>query len=29
LRRWILHTTLDCERPGCTTIKLRPNGAPA
>jgi len=28
LRRWILHTTLDCERPGCTTIKLRPNDAP-
>lgn len=28
LRQWILHTTLDCEYPGCTTVKLRPNGAP-
>jgi hypothetical protein len=28
LRRWILHTTLDCEQPGCTTVRLRPNGSP-
>ena len=27
LRQWILHTTLDCEHPGCTTVKLMPNGA--
>jgi len=29
LRRWILHTTLDCEHPGCTTVRLRPNGTPS
>ena len=29
LRRWILHTTLDCEHPGCTTVRLKPNGTPS
>jgi hypothetical protein len=24
LRQWIYHTTIDCSRPGCTTVRLRP-----
>jgi hypothetical protein len=29
LRRWILHTTLDCKHPGSTSVKLRFNDSPA
>jgi hypothetical protein len=28
LRKWILHTTLDCAYPGCMTVRLRPNKSP-
>lgn len=28
LRKWILHTTLDCGYPGCTTIRLKFNKNP-
>jgi hypothetical protein len=29
LRSWILHTTLNCEYPGCTTVRLKRNPSPA
>jgi hypothetical protein len=28
LRSWILHTTLNCEYPGCTTVRLKRNPSP-
>jgi len=28
LRKWILHTTLDCTNEGSTTVKLRRNPSP-
>ena len=28
LRRWILHTTLDCSNPGCTSVSLKANRSP-
>ena len=28
LRLWILHTTLNCEDPGCTTLRLKHHPSP-
>ena len=29
LRQWIKHTTLDCGKRGCTSVKLKANPSPA